>query len=792
MRIPLLLSVFSSAASAALSLLPAPQYVEPVDHQIILSKEATVAIILNNQRADKMRLAAETLRAKLMDSVPALRVRVGSDAAAPDVQIQLWDFSQDANPPVVLRVLDRDVLSPGDHYGQGYVLRTTGEKHLWIIGASPQAVLYGAMTTLQLISRTTNGAVMQGAYIRDYPDFEFRAASDWLLNIEINGWTWDRGQGVEAFAKLMESKIDRALQYKINMALVDGFGFSVAKRPAFYAPLMRRLNRYARARGIHLIYGGYGASYGMAYEPVVMYEQGEGFKGTVFENRRSYPDGELYRCMGFPKARKGYDPAVLGSCRSNEELNHRKAEELREYVAAVEPGALYIHHEDFGGFEGTQKAWLQRCEQCRRRWPNDSLAAPDGGAGALAHGYSELAKAVSSVRNAETGFDGSRDTRVILVSPVYVPDGPTSEAWSQVMELWRNIGLQLPKSKTIDVCFREVFPLKHGGERFTESFRALMQKSGLNLNTFLFFAGGADRFVTDYPLTGTPSMNALFLGSRGIYNASGDSYQEPMELINAEYSWNAKTTSSPNVPRTYEQARTLLRRFAFDADQPGEIFTAGGAFQMATEHLYGAKAAIPMMQYYRESASLPEEQSTTAANARPMTYLPLTWDRMYAASSHWRQLIQDSKTWRGRIEDESFSAAVERMSLSQPELHRRLARRWRIASDLNRKGSAHIQQALASAPRRESVDDLVFLRTLRDVYQPLMDTLALYHDALQSRLSGKPAKSQRATLALAERAKEMAEKAFPVPIDPVGGEVGALRKLSAKLVDVIREFENQR
>ena len=61
MRIPLLLSVFTSAASAALSLLPTPQYVEPLDHQILLSKEATVAIILNNQRADKMRLAAEAL-----------------------------------------------------------------------------------------------------------------------------------------------------------------------------------------------------------------------------------------------------------------------------------------------------------------------------------------------------------------------------------------------------------------------------------------------------------------------------------------------------------------------------------------------------------------------------------------------------------------------------------------------------------------------------------------------------------------------------------------------------------
>ena len=41
---------------------------------------------------------------------------------------------------------------------------------------------------------------------------------------------------------------------------------------------MRRLNAYARARGIHLYFGGYGASYGMAYEPVVMYENGSDLK----------------------------------------------------------------------------------------------------------------------------------------------------------------------------------------------------------------------------------------------------------------------------------------------------------------------------------------------------------------------------------------------------------------------------------------------------------------------------------------------------------------------------------
>src|SRR5690606_31883059 len=126
------------------------------------------------------------------------------------------------------------------------------------------------------------------------------------------------------------------------------------------------------------------------------------------------------------------------------------------------------------------------------------------------------------------------------------------------------------------------------------------------------------------------------------------------------------------------------------------------------------------------------------------------------------------------------------------ELHRRLARRWRIASELNRKGSAHIRQALASAPRQEAVEDLEFLRTLRDVYQPLMDSLALYHEALHGQLSGKAVKSLRPALALAERAKQMAEKAFPEPIDPVGGEIGALRKLSAQLVESISEFENRR
>lgn len=774
-------------AQAKVSILPQPQHLEESERGIDLRPSTRVVLVLSDPGEQRLKLAAESLRTKLADV--GVQTAIGGGRQSGDVTIRLWDFSRNGNPPITLSLLDRETVS-AKHYGQGYVLRTDGDQALWIVGGSSLGVLYGAMSALQLIERTPAGATIRRVSLRDYPDFEYRAASDWLLNIEINGWTFDRGQGVEAFAKVMKTKIDRALRYKINMALVDGFGFAVGKRPSFYPELMRRLNQYARARGIHLIHGGYGASYGMAYEPVVMYEDGVGFKGTVFENRRSYPDGPTYRCMGFPKARKGYDPAILGSCRSNDELNRRKAAELREYVAAVEPGALYIHHEDFGGFAGTEEAWRQRCERCRKRWPNDSLAAPDGGAGALAHGYTELAKAVSSVRNPGTGFDGSRDTRVILVSPVYVPGEPRSESWANVLQLWRNIGLQLPNTETIDVCFREVYPLKAGGERFTAMFQEMMQNAGLRLNTFLFFAGGADRFVTDYPLTGMPAMNGLFLGSRGIYNASGDAYQEPMELINADYSWNVRTTSRSQVPRTFDEARNNLRRFAYHMNEPVEIFGAGGVLDNALEHLYGAKSAAAMKKYYLEAADLPET-APVMENTRPMTYLPLTWDRMFAASSHWRQLIQDSKTWRGGVENEPFAAAVARAKLEQPEMHRRLARRWRMASDLNRRGSAYLQQALRAGALPESVDDLEFLMTLRRVYQPLMDSLALFHQAWYGRLIGKAVPPQPEALQLARKAQEMAEQAFPHPIDPVGGEVGTLRQLTAKLVISLREFERR-
>src|SRR6202040_3629927 len=117
--------------------------------------------------------------------------------------------------------------------------------------------------------------------------------------------------------------------------------------------------------------------------------------------------------------KKEVDPATLGSCRSNQELNKLKAEEFRRFVEAVEPGALYIHHEDSGDYRRTQEMGLKRCYRGRKRWPNDTLKASDGGAGGLANGYGALVRAINSVKNPATGYEAARDCQVVLISPGY-------------------------------------------------------------------------------------------------------------------------------------------------------------------------------------------------------------------------------------------------------------------------------------------------------------------------------------------------------------------------------------
>jgi hypothetical protein len=787
------LTCAGAALSEAAGVLPAPQYMEPLRHSLTIAHAGHISIVIGpagQSKNEKLKLAADYLRKGLLQADSSLRIEV--EQAGPthseNPSVFLWDYEADPSPQAGLNFLDRETLAGKAHFGQGYVVRTDNADSMWVIGSTGQGVLWGAMTVLQLIRQTGGGVELAGAYVRDYPDFQYRDSANWLMNGEGTRWSLDRGQGIDDYQRVCERKMDEALQFKINMITFDGFGWGLNRRFERYAELMRSLNQYARVRGISLVFGGYGAGYGFAYQTGPLYEAAP-YLGKVFENRESYPNGPIYQCMGFPDPKARVDPGTLGTCRGNDELNKLKGEELRAFVQTVEPGALYIHHEDLGDYRETADVWQKRCSRCRHRWPNDSLLAKDGGAGALAHGYSALVQAVEDVKNPATGYDASRDCQIILVSPVYEPNSSSSEDWSNALELWKNIAEQLPDVNNLQVCFREVFSQEYGGETWVKSFNSAMADVGSHLGTYMFFLGGADNYTNASPLTGAPALNAEFFGARSIFNFSGNFFQEPMAAINAEYSWNTHSAGLSRKPSRHGEQVELWHRYIFEPDQPPEVFGSGGVYERACTLLYGARAAAAMAAYYRETAWVPD--GGTDFESRDSAYLPMTFNRAYAVPEHWKDLALDSATWGPAITDITYATEFANLKVDRQELHRRLARRWSILAELNARAAKDVQDALNAGPRTTSIEDLQFLTMILQVDQTLMGALIDFHQGLRDYFASPQNAAQARSdfgkaLVEATQARDMAEATFPQPIDPSGGEVGILRTHSARLVEAIR------
>jgi len=268
-----------------------------------------------------------------------------------------------------------------------------------------------------------------------------------------------------------------------------------------------------------------------------------------------------------------------------------------------------------------------------------------------------------------------------------------------------------------------------------------------------------------------------------------------MELINAEYTWNTRSTGFFRDPQRHAEA-TNLRRQYIQPGEPRELFGAGGIYETACNLLYGPKAGPIMADYYKESAWLPETPASATEQAgSSQLYLPMTWDRAFAAPSHWRHLALDAKTWGAQITNEAYLREMGRLNINREELHRRLARRWSLLAALNAKGADYIREALAAGASPQSVDDLRFLETSFLVYQPFTEALAEYHHGLQASFSkladsAGAARNFETALKKAAAAEKLARESFPNPLDPVGGEVGSARRYSAGLVKAITARAN--
>ena len=117
-----------------------------------------------------------------------------------------------------------------------------------------------------------------------------------------------------------------------------------------------------------------------------------------------------------------------------------------------------------------------------------------------------------------------------------------------------------------------------------------MTEESLPFGAFVFFAGGADGFLSNYPMSGAPAMTAHFLGAKSIFHATGDFYVEPMELIAAEYAWNTRSSGFYRNP-TRQADVDEIARWMHTPGEPPEIFGEGKLFDRICAKLYGEKAA---------------------------------------------------------------------------------------------------------------------------------------------------------------------------------------------------------
>jgi hypothetical protein len=700
------------ALNATPAVIPTPQSVEWHGAPIVFSRSEPITILTTDRDSPTFKAVVALISREL----PGWNIEITDRPPAKRPAIVLWNCEKRGVPD---GRNGEAVLDSTRYFGQSYLLETHGNQ-VRIAGATAIGVLYGAATLAQLFEPSRDGIRVPGATIRDYPSFRYRAASDWLLRAELNRWAYDWGDGNAAYAERIRRKLDFCARFKINMVMFDGFGWSPNRTPG-YAPMMRALNQYARERGIKLMFSGFGANFDpRKVEP-------EFHIGSILLNRRSYPYGPVYSCFG--EGRTPEHP-TYGTCRSNTALLAEIAREFDTFVRAVEPGALYVHHEDTGHYQTTQVRWADRCEDCKRRWPNPDFAAPDGGAGAMANGYRNILQAVQQVRNHDSGYDAARDCAVVFISPPYGVDSQRSGmgaervdpdlGWNKTLEFWTNVLAQMPKTPNLEVGFREIFANREG-KQWVEAYRERMTARGLNPNMFIFFLGGADQYSNgsfNYPVTGSSVMNGIFDGAESMYNFNGGLHQETQQVINAEYSWNSHGPGRM-TPSTFEEGLRHWRALMKNEELPEAVFGADGFFPRACALVYGRRAGAAMSKYfsYYEERVAGELPDFYPRKAYPLVVL-------------WRCLEGDRAYW-----DVQPSAveqrALEALNIPRAELQRRLAGLWRQTANVNEKAEKLLVAAGSSGDlRQDARQDLERLRLSNQVGQRMAALLAAYHDRL--------------------------------------------------------------
>ena len=621
-------------------IIPTPAYAKYGADLTFTGADRQLRVALSPDPGVKERIALQTLRA----AVTALGGSVAEvpEPGAASVVLVLLGADGAAAAGALLDAEDLATFAQPNAAEQGYVITPASgaSAPVYLAARDPQGLLYAAVTLAQLLRLEGGRIVARAPHIRDWPSFRYRG-NNWLLWVECGRWSYERGDGAAAYAARIERKLDFSLQHKINLLIFDGFGWNPERFPG-YGALARRCARYARERGIKLLVGGYGAGYGA----------GDRYDGHIFRNRRGYPDGELYDCCRFVGRDRS---STFGTCLSNDALTALKQEELSRFVRAAEPGALYIHFLDIEDMAGHELSWSTRCPACRERWPNDALAAADGAAGAFAHVYDALCDAVFSIKNPETGYDAARDCMPILISPAYTVRTDSDATWRAALHYWAAVSRSMRNVDNLQFGLREQYLSEDGSTHRLRELRRVLDAEGRGHGTCAVVFAGADGFDNDHLYSANPVLSKYYLGVDTLLNASGHAYQEPLQVLNAEYGWRASDNPWFDEPVAASKDAAIRRfdEYLRGLRRPAGIFGPEGFLEASCRRLYGPEAGPRMAAVSR---------LITEDGEPPVAYLYHTafqhtdaqWARDHPAerARHW------SVRWR-RIATVTETAAAE-------------------------------------------------------------------------------------------------------------------------------------
>lgn len=508
----------------------------------------------------------------------------------------------DGAETLTLQYGDGEFFKEKNAHEQGYIL-TRDASGVVITAQTSVGVMYGLMTLCQLCEEAP-----ERFEIYDRPQIRFRGNMNTLW-AESGVWSYDFGDGLENARSRIKEAIDQCAMVKLNLMYADAFGFNTERFPGYDA-LMTELTEYARVRGVRIMVGGYGMGYGMS-------AHNDSYMGKVFYNRASYPDGEIYKCIGTnDQARKH------GTCLSNDTLTDEKIAEIRNYLLATGVNTLYLHNMDDDVLTG--KLWRNRCDHCRERWPNNDLDAADGAAGAFAAFYDRIFDAL---------LPEFPDLIICPVSPGYAyADSSNNSEFGKSCAFWSGVYAFMKNKESCIPMFREQLYQQHFYQNAEPTIRFEDLYETLPSYSVVYFSSG-DGFYSDKIYTPSAAYAPFMKDADLVVCANGTSLQKPTMVANAEYLWNPTDSAFWNLELLGDFAEQFAHYNAFREGKirPEEIYGEDGLLDASCELIFGKAHGKRIADIYRLQGKNGEIPVFTACNVELWTNYtkvnyPMLWD----------------------------------------------------------------------------------------------------------------------------------------------------------------------